>query len=865
MTLRDIGDAVSRLDYDGRSFRVIDLAPVLQRRGERGARLPLTQRILLENLLRQGGASSPGEALATVTRPAQGAEIAFRPARIVMQDYAGLPALLDLAGLRDAQARHGIDPATIEPACPVDLVIDHSHVANVAGTSDALSRNLTLEYARNRERYGFLRWAGGAFRNLRIVPPGKGILHQIHLEAIAEVVSFRDGWLMPDTVIGTDSHTTMINGLGVLGWGVGGLEATVAMLGLPLPMAVPGVTGVRLRGGLRPGLLASDAVLEITARLRRHGVTGRLVEFCGLGLDSLRIPDRATIANMAPEYGATCGLFPIDRQSCAYLTLTGRDPGAIGRVEAYARHLGLWRAPLGAAPEPWYEDLIEFDLDTVDRCVAGPRRPQEVAPLAGAAAGFRAFAAAAVPPPTRGDRLDHGDIVIAAITSCTNTANPAAMVAAGLLARRARTLGLRPPIHVRCSLAPGSHAVAAYLAEAGLLEDLAALGFHIVGFGCSSCVGNSGELDPMIAEAIRKEGLTVAAMLSGNRNFEGRIHPLVRVNYLASPPLVVAYALAGTMLRDLTREPLGEDRGSPVFLSDLWPAPETVDNILTTIGPHHFATARADLENGGPAWDALAKPATALFPWSPESSYVAPPLLDAPPPVPDAALLAGAVPLLMLGDGITTDHISPVGRIDPAGDAGHYLMERGIAPRDFNSYGARRGNPAVMVRGGFANPRLRNLALPGSEGPVALHLPTGETTSIHEAARRYRAAGIATVVVAGKDYGIGSARDWAAKATRQLGIRAVLAESFERIHRANLALIGVLPLQLGEAASDLGIGPQSRLGLDANMAMLRPGARLALTIDNQGMRRSVEVVCRLDTRLELDCFRRGGIFAAMAA
>ena len=847
--------ALTRLTLGGHGYRAIDLRRSVGPEAD-FRRLSYGQRILLENLLRRTETESlPPEAVAPLLRNATlNAEISFRPARVVMQDYAGLSALVDLACLRDSYAARGLSSDQVNPSLPVDLVVDHSHIADAAGSAAALQDNLAREFAQNRERYAFLAWAQENFRNLRIVPPGKGILHQIHLEAIAEIVIARDGWLLPDSVIGTDSHTTMVNGLGVLGWGVGGIEAVAAMLGLPLTLAAPAITGVRLVGEMRPGILATDAVLTLTERLRRHGVTGHVVEFHGPGLDALLAPDRATIANMAPEYGATCGFFPIDRQTIDYLALTGRGPDHLARISVYARHLGLWHE---SSDTPVYDDLIEIDLGAIDRCIAGPRQPQQKRAL---------DAADSFPASAPGGDLAHGDLVIAAITSCTNTANPTAMISAALLARNARQFGLQPPRHVRCSFAPGSRAVAAYLGDSGLLADLEALGFWIVGFGCSSCVGNSGELAPEIAAAVKTQDLTVASVLSGNRNFEGRIHPLIKANYLASPPLVVAYALTGHMRGNLLTDPIATKNGVSIYLADLWPSPDEVKAHLAKIGPDVFRAANAALHEGGLAWDALSPGPSDRYPWDPASTYLTPTDLlgDATPD--NAATLSAAAPLLILGDGITTDHISPVGRIDPNGDAGRWLGAHHVTPKDFNTFGARRGNPAIMARGTFANPRLRNLLCPGSEGPVTRYGPSGEMISVFEAAQLYLNAGTETVVLAGKEYGTGSARDWAAKGTKALGIRAVIAESFERIHRTNLALMGVLPLQWLEGWSPAKINADAgtRFSIDLPASDVTPGARITLKIMQDNQVYEAPLLCRLDTQFEVTCFQRGGIFAAVA-
>jgi aconitate hydratase len=834
--------AIRPLGLGKRRWKAVDLAAA----GRNGlgdiARLPLTRRILLENMLRHEDGRQVHQdairALATAAEPSA-QETVFHPYRVLMQDYSGLAALIDLTGLRDTAAALGQDPDVINPSCPVDLVIDHSHVAEFTGSPDAERKNLAIEYERNAERYRFLRWAGSAFRNIRVVPPGKGIVHQVNLEHLATVAVEHDGWLFPDTVIGTDSHTTMVNGLGVLGWGVGGVEAEVVLLGHPLNIPMPQVTGVRLSRTLRPGILATDAVLEITHRLRAHRVTARFVEFYGPGVAALSVSDRATIANMAPEYGATSGLFPIDQRTLDYLAVTGRSRLRISLVETYARFLGLWQDR--QTEPPHYEDLLEIDLGAIDRCVAGPRRPQDRLALSD-------LPSSAGPQRTSPGKVRDGDIVIAAITSCTNTANPAAMLTAGLIARRARECGLRPPPHVRTSLAPGSRAVASYLRESGLLEDLEAIGFGIVGYGCSTCVGNSGELPPDIAACIREHDLSVASMISGNRNFEGRIHPLVKLNYLASPPLVVAYALSGTVHTDPN-------------LDALWPSAQEIDGMLSRLSPAVYRAAYEHLTEGDAAWDALPASPTARFPWSGESSYLKPPRLDAEPRGEHEMLLDGAHALLALGNSVTTDHISPVGRISPSGDAGRYLSSLGIAPADFNTYGARRGNADVMIRGTFDNPRLRNLLTPDHEGPVTIHGPSGELLSVFDASLRYAAEGKQTIIVAGRDYGAGSARDWAAKGTRFLGVRAVLAESFERIHRSNLALMGVLPLQLIGDPGPRPVAASDRFTIRAETGGLTGGDVLRVKVAHaDGLITYRDALCRLDTALEFACYRSGSLF-----
>ncbi len=847
-------------------------------------RLPFTLKILLENLLRhEDGRTVTTDQIQAMAawleaRRSQ-AEIAYRPARVLMQDFTGVPAVVDLAAMRDAMAALGGDPRRINPLSPVDLVIDHSVQVDAWGTPEAFRRNVELEYRRNRERYAFLRWGAEAFDDFRVVPPGTGICHQVNLEYLARVVwTARDGEVevaFPDTLVGTDSHTTMVNGLAVLGWGVGGIEAEAAMLGQPISMVIPEVVGFRLVGELPEGTTATDLVLTVTQMLRQRGVVGKFVEFFGPGLDRLPLADRATIANMAPEYGATCGFFPIDQVTLDYLRLTGRDPELVALVEAYARAQGLWRD--GDTPEPDYTEVVELDLGTVEPSLAGPRRPQDRVPLSRARAAFEQ----ALPELVRGGEPDrrvpvagedfelrHGDVVIAAITSCTNTSNPSVMIAAGLLARKARARGLRPKPWVKTSLAPGSRAVSDYLARLGLQEDLDALGFELVGYGCTTCIGNSGPLPEPIARAIREGQLVAAAVLSGNRNFEGRIHPLVRANYLASPPLVVAYALAGSLRRDLVNEPLGKDReGRPVYLRDIWPSAEEVAAaVREAVTPEAYRRSYADVFAGDEHWQAIAPAETGLtYAWDPASTYVRrPPYFDGMTPEPPAQVadILGARPLCILGDSVTTDHISPAGAIPPDSPAGRYLLEHGVPVEEFNSYGARRGNHEVMMRGTFANIRLRNEMVPEREGGFTRLMPEGEVTTVFEAAMAYRERGVPLVVIGGREYGTGSSRDWAAKGPRLLGVRAVIAESFERIHRANLVGMGVLPLVFPEGVSHrtLGLDGSEVFDLIGLAQGLRPRMTVGLRIHRaDGRTEEVELLARLDTEEEVEYYRHGGI------
>jgi aconitate hydratase len=848
------------------------------------ARLPFSLKVLLEHVLRceNGGSYTVADARAIAAwaeRAHSEHEVPFRPARILMQDFTGVPAVVDLAAMRDGIIRLGGDPQQVNPLVPVDLVIDHSVMVDVSATADARQRNVALEFARNKERYSFLRWGQGAFANFRVVPPGTGICHQVNLEYLAQTVwTATEGgstFAYPDSVFGTDSHTTMVNALGVLGWGVGGIEAEAAMLGQPIAMLIPDVVGVRLSGRPPEGVTATDIVLTLTQMLRRHGVVGKFVEYYGPGLDQLSLADRATIANMAPEYGATCGFFPVDRTTLAYLRLTGRDEERIALVEAYCKAQGLWRE--ADAPEPLFTDSLALDLGSVRPSLAGPKRPQDRVLLTDVTRSFtdELTKSLAVPaaetgrtatPAGKPYALHHGDVVIAAITSCTNTSNPSVLIAAGLLARKARARGLAPKPWVKTSLAPGSQVVTDYLEKSGLAAALDALGFNTVGYGCTTCIGNSGPLDEAIAEAIEENHLAVAAVLSGNRNFEGRVHPNVRANYLASPPLVVAYALLGTLREDITTASLGTDaEGRPVRLADIWPSnQEIAETLAASLSRGQFQSRYAEVFTGPPEWRAIeAGGASATYHWNEGSTYVKnPPYFDGltlePAPVGD---VTGARILAVLGDSITTDHISPAGSIRKTSPAGQYLQERQIAPRDFNSYGARRGNHEVMMRGTFANIRIRNEMLPGVEGGMTRHLPSGEVMAIYDAAMRYRAEGVPLVVVAGREYGTGSSRDWAAKGTLLLGVKAVLAESFERIHRSNLVGMGVLPLTFlpGVDRRSLKLTGEEVLDIQG-LPALTPRCELEVVIHRpDGTLETLPVRCRIDTLDEVAYWRHGGI------
>jgi len=854
-------------------------------------RLPFSIRILLETLLRQVNGreiteqdvrSLAGWHAQAEARP----EVPFLPARVLMQDFTGVPAVVDLAALRAALARLGGDPRQINPRVPVDLVIDHSVQVDFFASAEALTRNAELEFQRNRERYEFLRWGQQRLEQLRVVPPATGIVHQVNLEYLASVVhaAQEEGEvvLYPDTLVGTDSHTTMINGLGVLGWGVGGIEAEAVMLGQPIVMAAPDVVGFRLEGELPEGTTATDLVLTITQQLRAHGVVDKFVEFCGPGVASLPLPDRATIANMAPEYGATVGFFPVDEETLRYLRLTGRPASLVERVERYTKEQGLFAE--AGAPIPSFTHLLTLDLAQVETSLAGPKRPQDRVSLSDVQRQFRASLGA---PTSKGgygltgeeqatkaiigtngskSEIGHGAVVIAAITSCTNTSNPSVMIAAGLLARNAAARGLAPKPYVKTSLAPGSRVVTEYLEQAGLMEPLAQLGFYVVGYGCTTCIGNSGPLPSEVVRAINEVGLVTAAVLSGNRNFEGRIHPHVRASYLASPPLVVAYALAGTTDIDLHRDPLGTGiDGQPVFLKDLWPSRAEIEQVVqTTLSPEIFRQRYAEVFTGNPAWNAIPVSGGDLFAWSPESTYIQEPpfFQDFPPQASDPGDILGARALLLLGDSVTTDHISPAGAIQADSPAGQYLIDHKVQPRDFNSYGARRGNDRVMTRGTFGNIRLKNLLLPGTEGGFTVHFPDGERLTVYDAAQRYRAEGVPLLVLAGKEYGTGSSRDWAAKGPALLGVRAVIAESYERIHRSNLVGMGVLPLQFlpGQTAASLRLTGSERFDLVLPSTGLQPGGHLDVrAVAGAAPPIEFAVRVRIDTPIELEYYRHGGV------
>jgi len=851
------------------------------------SRLPRSMKVLLENLLRNEDGVSVNDAdlkaLAAwlENKGAVEHEIAFRPARVLMQDFTGVPAVVDLAAMRDAMTALGADATKINPLNPVDLVIDHSVMVDHFGDAKAFAQNVEREYERNIERYRFLRWGSSAFNNFRVVPPGTGICHQVNLENLAQTVWTADEGkktvAYPDTVVGTDSHTTMINGLAVLGWGVGGIEAEAAMLGQPIPMLIPEVVGFRLTGALPEGATATDLVLTVTQMLRKKGVVGKFVEFFGPGVTALTIEDQATIANMAPEYGATCGFFPVSQATIDYLTATGRDKARVALVEAYAKAQGLWIDE--GSEDPVFTDVLELDMASVVPSLAGPKRPQDKVALTEAASAFQTALADTFARPADAPRaavegekftVGDGDVVIAAITSCTNTSNPSVLIAAGLVARKANALGLKVKPWVKTSLAPGSQVVTDYLTDAGLQKDLDALGFNLVGYGCTTCIGNSGPLPEAISKAINDNDLVACSVLSGNRNFEGRVNPDVRANYLASPPLVVAYALAGSMHVDLTTQPIGQDKkGKDVFLKDIWPTSKEIADIQKkSVTPAMFAKRYKDVFKGDKHWQSIAVEGGQTYAWDDASTYVQnPPYFDGlsmtPAPVTD---IVEARILGIFGDSITTDHISPAGSIKKASPAGTYLTDHGVDVLDFNSYGARRGNHEVMMRGTFANIRIRNKITPDIEGGVTKHFPSGDTMSIYDAAMRYQSEGRPLVVFAGKEYGTGSSRDWAAKGTRLLGVRAVIAESYERIHRSNLIGMGVVPLQFKQDGwTKLGLTGEEIVTIrgltDANVGRLRPRQDLWVEMfrPSDGKMARFPVRCRIDNQTELDYLKAGGV------
>ncbi|MDF3920539.1 aconitate hydratase AcnA [Salinicola salarius] len=908
----DPSHTLATLDVKGTTFHYYSLPKAAETLGNID-KLPMTLKVLLENQLRYADdptvAKEDIQALADWLKEGKSTrEIGYRPARVLMQDFTGVPGVVDLAAMRDAVKKLGAKADRINPLSPVDLVIDHSVMVDHFGDASAFKDNVAMEMERNRERYEFLRWGQNAFDNFRVVPPGTGICHQVNLEYLGKTVWTKevDGktYAFPDTLVGTDSHTTMINGLGILGWGVGGIEAEAAMLGQPVSMLIPEVIGFKLTGKLNEGITATDLVLTVTQMLRKKGVVGKFVEFYGDGLDDLPLADRATIANMAPEYGATCGFFPVDDETLNYLRLTGRDEDQIELVKAYTQAQGLWRQP-GA--EPTFTDALHLDMGEVEASLAGPKRPQDRVALTDLKATFESLMNGDKPdaskeeqgkwmseggdtavgaPPADGEAyrtgrdyrtgdsqdveyedetfsLNHGAVVIAAITSCTNTSNPSVMMAAGLLARKAKEKGLTTKPWVKTSLAPGSKVVTDYLAAGGVQDDLDALGFNLVGYGCTTCIGNSGPLPEPIEKAVNAGDLTVASVLSGNRNFEGRVHPLVKTNWLASPPLVVAYALAGNVRKDLTKEPLGKDRqGNDVYLKDIWPSQAEIAEAVEKVKTEMYRKEYAEVFDGDEIWQSIEFPESEVYAWSEDSTYIQhPPFFEGmdkePKPVED---ITNARVLAKLGDSVTTDHISPAGSIKPDSPAGKYLQEHGVAVKDFNSYGSRRGNHEVMMRGTFANVRIRNEMLENVEGGYTRHVPSGEQMSIYDAAMKYAEDDTPLVVIAGKEYGTGSSRDWAAKGTRLLGVRAVLTESYERIHRSNLIGMGVLPLQFpeGESRETLGLTGDETISIEG-LADLTPGGNVKVTIASDKGEKKIDALCRIDTANELEYYRHGGI------
>ena len=900
---QDTLNSKSSLTANGKTYHYFDLNAVADKGWGDLSKLPFSLKVLLENLLRyEDGESVTVNDVEAVVRwldnKRSDNEINYRPARVLMQDFTGVPGVVDLAAMRDAISKAGGDPTRINPLSPVDLVIDHSVMVDKFGNPQAFAENVDIEYQRNRERYQFLRWGQKAFNNFRVVPPGTGICHQVNLEYLAKGVwssESDDGntYAYPDTLVGTDSHTTMINGLGVLGWGVGGIEAEAAMLGQPIAMLIPEVIGFKISGKLREGITATDLVLTVTEMLRRRGVVGKFVEFFGDGLADLTLADRATIANMAPEYGATCGFFPIDERTTEYMELSGRDADTIALVEAYCKAQGLWRS--SADPDPEFTDVLELDLGDVVPSLAGPKRPQDRVPLTAVkrtfidvvtetlklnddeisklegeggqtAVGNHEPSGGQVPVVIDGQKhfMSHGDVVIAAITSCTNTSNPSVMLAAGLVAKKAAEKGMNRKPWVKTSLAPGSKVVTDYLDVTGLQKPLNDIGFDLVGYGCTTCIGNSGPLPEEIDKAIAEGDLVVASVLSGNRNFEGRVHQSVRTNWLASPPLVVAYALAGTVKIDLDKDPIGKDKdGQPVYLKDIWPSSEEIQNELVKINNSMFRSQYASVFEGDEVWQSLPIPDSETYDWDSSSTYIQnPPFFDGltkevddVQPVKDARILA------LLGDSITTDHISPAGAIKADSPAGHYLQGHDVEPLDFNSYGSRRGNHEVMMRGTFANIRIRNEMTPDIEGGFTRHLPGGEEISIYGAAMRYQKDGVPTVVVAGKEYGTGSSRDWAAKGTNLLGVKAVIAESYERIHRSNLIGMGVLPLQFPEGTDrkTLNLDGSEEVDIPGLTNDLKPGDTVTVVFRKDGKEQKVEALSRLDTAAEVEYYKNGGI------
>ena len=902
MSSLDSLNTLATLKVDDKTYHYFSLALAAQSLGDL-SKLPMSLKVLLENLLRWEDGKTVTEpdlkALAAWLKARRSdREIQYRPARVLMQDFTGVPAVVDLAAMRAAMARAGGDPQRINPLSPVDLVIDHSVMVDKFASPSAFEQNVDIEMERNGERYAFLRWGQDAFDNFSVVPPGTGICHQVNLEYLGRTVWTKDEdgrtYAFPDTLVGTDSHTTMINGLGVLGWGVGGIEAEAAMLGQPVSMLIPEVVGFKLSGKLKEGITATDLVLTVTQMLRSKGVVGKFVEFFGDGLADLPLADRATIANMAPEYGATCGFFPVDQITLDYLRLSGRPEAAVKLVEAYCKAQGLWRLP---GQEPVFSETLALDMGSVEASLAGPKRPQDRVSLPNVSQAFDEFMSLQFKPANKEEgrleseggggvavgnadligevdysvegqtyRLKNGAVVIAAITSCTNTSNPSVMMAAGLVAKKAVEKGLKSQPWVKTSLAPGSKVVTDYYKAAGLTQYLDQLGFALVGYGCTTCIGNSGPLPEPIEKAITQSDLTVASVLSGNRNFEGRVHPLVKTNWLASPPLVVAYALAGSVRIDISTQPLGTGKdGKPVYLRDIWPCQKEIADAVAQVTTAMFHKEYAEVFAGDEQWQAIEVPQAATYVWQKDSTYIQhPPFFDdIDGPLPVIKDVKGARVLALLGDSVTTDHISPAGNIKADSPAGRYLREKGVEPRDFNSYGSRRGNHEVMMRGTFANIRIRNEMLGGEEGGNTIFIPSGEKLPIYDAAMRYQAAGTPLVVIAGQEYGTGSSRDWAAKGTNLLGVKAVIAESFERIHRSNLVGMGVLPLQfkLDQNRKNLKLTGKETLDiLGLTDAELQPRMNLTLVITREdGQQEKIEVLCRIDTLNEVEYFKAGGI------
>ena len=877
MALSNNLDTLSDLSVGDKTYKIYSLEKLESRYGASISKLPFSIRILLENLLRNFDGETVTErhveSLANWDPSnTEAREIPYNPARVILQDFTGVPCVVDLAAMRSVVEKKGGDPSLVNPIVPVDLVIDHSVQVDYFASGDAFARNVEVEYERNRERYAFLKWAQRSFDNFRVVPPGTGIVHQVNLECLASVVASKqvgsEAVAYPDTLVGTDSHTTMINGLSVMGWGVGGIEAEACMLGQPLYMLIPDVIGFRLMGSLSRGVTATDLVLTVTEMLRKKGVVGKFVEFFGPGVSNLALSDQATIANMAPEYGATMGFFPVDAETLRYLGTTGRDEAAT-LVEAYTREQKMFRTD--DSEDPVYTDTLSLDISTVEPSLAGPNRPQDRISLGDMKTSYdeslRARGLGANgDSPRAANGLSDGSVVIAAITSCTNTSNPSVMIGAGLFAKKAVESGLTVSPHVKTSLAPGSRVVTDYLDAAGLTPYLEELGFDLVGYGCTTCIGNSGPLPEEVDAAIRESDLTCAAVLSGNRNFEGRVHPLVKFAYLASPPLVVAFAIAGKVGIDLYTEPLGVGSdGEEVFLKDLWPTQqEIIDTVAESISPEIFNSQYSRVFEGDETWKSLMAPESDIYEWDAESTYIQePPFFDDFPLEPqDPGDIENANVLALLGDSITTDHISPAGSIPKDGPAGGYLISKGVSPRSFNSFGSRRGNHEVMIRGSFANIRIRNRMVGGKEGGLTVHVPTGEEMSIYDASSRYMSDGTELVVIGGKEYGTGSSRDWAAKGTALLGVRCVIAESFERIHRSNLVGMGVLPLQFeeGQSSESLGVTGFETFSVSGISEDLHPGKRMTVTVtDTDGGRREFHATCRLDTPVEVEYYRNGGI------